>query len=733
MKFTDGFWLAKPGVTLSHASHVRDIRVSNDSVTLYCTKTPITHRGMTLGGPILTLTFTSPAPNIIALKTEHYQGGAAKEPKAKLYGEPSELVVHEDKETITISAGRLKAVVTKERFRLDYYYENERLTGLADRHLSYAQTPSGSHIRVKLDVDVAEKLYGLGERFTPFVKNGQSVDIWNEDGGTASELAYKSIPFYASTKGYGVFVNSFGRVSYELCSEAVQSAQFSLPGESLEYMVVAGPTVKEAVSRFVRLTGKPALPPAWTFGLWLSTSFTTDYNEETIRKFTDGMVERGIPLQVFHFDCFWMKEMEWCNFTWDEAMFPDPVGMLKRLHDKGLKVCVWINPYIAQKSRLFEEGKRGGYLLKRPDGGVWQWDMWQPGMGIVDFTNPNAVAWYQSKLKALLDMGVDCFKTDFGERIPTDCVYHDGSDPILMHNCYTSLYNAAVFDLLRRERGDGEACVFARSATIGGQQFPVHWGGDSTSNYPSMAESLRAGLSLSMSGFAFWSHDISGFEDMASPDVYKRWLAFGLLSTHSRLHGSGSYRVPWLFGEESVDVARFFTRLKYRLMPYIFAKAVEARDTGVPVMRAMVMEFPDDPACHDLDRQYMLGDSILVAPVFRADGVVTYYLPKGKWTHIISNEVVDGGSWRTEEYSFMSLPLYARQGSIVAMGTIDDRADYDYRTNCELHAYGLLDGESSSAILYDARGGHPTQVVVTSSNGSLSVTANGEPCDMKVR
>ncbi|GHU77456.1 alpha-xylosidase [Clostridia bacterium] len=667
MKFTDGFWVTKPGVTLHSAAQVRETRVQQriqpNEVTLYCPTQRIVRRGMTLGGPVLTLTFTSPVPDILALKIEHFQGVIQNAPVVNLYNEETHLAVEQDEQSITVASGKLKAIINKERFRLDYYYNNEKLTGLGDRHLSYATTPNGPHIRVKLDVDVAEKLYGLGERFTPFVKNGQTVDMWNEDGGTASELAYKNIPFYVTNKGYGVFVNSTGRASYELCSEAAASAQFSLPGEMLEFMVVGGPSVKDAVARFVRLTGNPALPPEWSFGLWLTTSFTTDYNEETIRSFVDGMAERGIPLSVFHFDCFWMKEWEWCSFLWDEANFPDPAGMLTRMHECGLKVCVWINPYIAQKSPLFDEGKRGGFLLKRANGDVWQWDMWQPGMGLVDFTNPDAVAWYQSKLKALMDMGVDCFKTDFGERIPTDCVYFDGSDPILMHNYYTSLYNEAVFKLLERERGEGEACVFARSATIGGQQYPVHWGGDSTSNYPSMAESLRAGLSLSMSGFAFWSHDISGFEDMASPDVYKRWAAFGLLSTHSRLHGSSSYRVPWLFGEEAVDVVRFFAKLKQQLMPYLYAKAVEAHQTGVPVMRAMVMEFPDDPACAELDRQYMLGESLLVAPVFRADNYVSYYLPDGEWTHLLSCDKKSGGKWYNESFSFFSLPLFVREGS----------------------------------------------------------------------
>ena len=270
-----------------------------------------------------------------------------------------------------------------------------------------------------------------------------------------------------------------------------------------------------------------------------------------------------------------------------------------------------------------------GYLVKNPDGSVWQWDRWQAGMGLVDFTNPQAVTWYQSKLKALLDIGVDSFKTDFGERIPTNVVYHDESDPHLMHNYYTYLYNEAVFSLLEHERGVGEAIVFARSATVGGQKFPVHWGGDCSATYESMAESLRGGLSLSLCGFGYWSHDIGGFEQTATPDLFKRWISFGLLSTHSRLHGNESYRVPWNFDEEASEVLGFFTRLKCTLMPYLFSQAVVAHQEGIPMMRAMVLEFSEEPATLYLDRQYMLGESLLVAPVFSADGKVSSTFRRG--------------------------------------------------------------------------------------------------------
>ena len=553
-----------------------------------------------------------------------------------------------------------------------------------------------------MDLDIGEKVYGLGERFTPYVKNGQTVETWNEDGGTCTEISYKSIPFYITNRNYGVLVNDPGPVSYEICSEHVTRVQFSVPGEKLDFMVVGGDSMKNVLENYTTLSGKPALPPAWTFGLWLTSSFTTKYDEETVMGFVNGMKERHIPLHVFHFDCYWMKENEWCNFDWDRAMFPDIEHQLQVMkHENNLKICVWINTYIGQKSPLFKEAKELGYLLKKPNGDVWQWDLWQAGMGIVDFTNPGAWKWYQSKLRHLLDQGVDCFKTDFGERIPSEgVVYHDGSDPKKMHNYYTYLYNKCVYELLERKRGKGQAVLFARSATVGGQKFPVHWGGDCWSDYESMEESLRGGLSLLMSGFGFWAHDIGGFENTSTADVYKRWVAFGLLSSHSRLHGSSSYRVPWVYDDEAVDVVRFFTRLKARLMPYLYKTAIETSITGVPTMRSMVLEYTEDKTCHYVDKQYMLGDNLLVAPIFNDQSMAEYYLPKGTWTDFFTGEEKEGCGWITEKHGYLSIPLMVKENSIVAIGAHDDKPDYDYGDGAELRLYALKDGKNAEAVVY---------------------------------
>ncbi|KAB8141583.1 alpha-xylosidase, partial [Chloroflexia bacterium SDU3-3] len=396
-----------------------------------------------------------------------------------------------------------------------------------------------------------------------------------------------------------------------------------------------------------------------------------------------------------------------------------------RLKARGLHISAWINPYIAQRSPLFAEGAANGYLIKRANGDVWQWDLWQPGMAIVDFTNPAACAWFADKLRGLMAMGVDTFKTDFGERIPTDAVYFDGADPQKMHNYYTQRYNQVVFDVLEEGRGKGEAVVFARSATAGGQQYPVHWGGDNDSTFPSMAESLRGGLSLGLSGFGFWSHDIGGFEGMPNTALYKRWIAFGLLSSHSRLHGSSSYRVPWLFDEEAVDVLRQFTTLKCRLMPYLYARAVEAHTQGVPVMRAMLLEFPDDPASATLDRQYMLGDALLVAPVFSAEGKVTYYVPAGRWTSLLSGEELSGPAWRTETHGVLSLPLLVRPGTVLPLGANDQQPAYAYAEGVTLAVYAFADGDARTVTIPTTTGEVAATATVRRTGDTLTVAWDG--------
>ena len=760
MKVSDGFWLTKNGYQVSYATQMYDIETDANSITVYAATQWIGNRGMTLGGPLLTIRFSSTRENCIKVTIEHFSEAKKTGPVFQLNEDSGYLPdVRKTEEGYVLISGKTKVKVGPEKggYDISYWYEDKLLTKtgwkttsiieeeawftrqrmenkIADRFYSDSDSKEATYLREMLNISVGEYIYGFGEKFSTFVKNGQTVEVWNNDGGTCSEQSYKSIPFFVSSRGYGVFVNHPEKVTFEVASETVSKTAFSVQGERLEYFLFGGDTIAQVISGYTGLTGRPALPPAYTFGLWLSTSFTTNYDEATVMSFVDEMERRNIPLEVFHFDCFWMREFSWCGFEWDKTMFPDPKGMLSRLKQRGLKISIWVNPYIGQRASCFKECAEKGYFIRNKDGSVFQCDMWQPGLAILDFTNPEAYEWYRGKIKELIALGVDAVKTDFGERIPTDVVYYDGSDPYKMHNYYTFLYNQAVFSAVEEAKGKNEACVFARSATAGGQQFPVHWGGDCFSNYESMWETLRGGLSLCLSGFGFFSHDISGFEETGSPDLYKRWTAFGLMSTHSRYHGNASYRVPWKFDEESCEVSRHFVNLKGRLMPYLFVNAVKTHETGVPMMRAMIVDYSYDRTALTLDTQYMLGDSLLVAPVFREDGICEFYLPgSGSWTDIQTGEELSGGSWYSKKYDYFGMPLYAKPNSILATGAFEKSVVYDYADGVTFTIYGLEDGKTAECTVY-SKNAEPEITVTATRNGeriSVMVTGATKPFNVK--
>lgn len=598
MKFTDGFWRIRKGVNPIYAIEYYDHDINNNELTIYTTSKHITHRGDLLNIGMLTINISSHINDIIKISTCHFEGVQYKGPFANIYKSQADVKINETDDFIEYISGNTKAIIDKRpnNWSISFYGGERFLTKTGYHNLACMQTSNGNYMVEQLFLDSNETIYGFGEKFTNFIKNGQSVDTWNSDGGTTSEQAYKSIPFYITNKGYGALVDNEGDVSFEVGSEKVEFVQFSFQGERQDYYLINGSTPKGVIEKYTDLTGKPALPPVWSFGLWLSTSFTTNYDEKTTLSFINGMKERNIPVHVFHFDCYWMKGCQWCDFEWDNDVFPDPKNMIKKFHDLGIKVCVWINPYIAQKSKLFKEGK--DYFVKKNNGDIWQTDLWQSGMAIVDFTNPEAVKWYQSKLKALLDMG--------------------------------------------------------------------------------------------------------GFEETAPAHVYKRWCAFGLLSSHSRLHGSKSYRVPWAYDDEACDVLSKFSKLKCRLMPYLYSQDKQTHLTGVPMLRPMFIEFNNDRTCTYLDKQYMLGDNLLIAPVFKENGEVEYYLRQDKWINLLTNKLYTGGSWQKEIFNIDELPIIVRPNSILVMGNNDERVVYDYANDSKIYLSYFEDNALATTTIIDS-------------------------------
>ncbi|KAL6791446.1 glycoside hydrolase family 31 protein [Trichoderma sp. SZMC 28013] len=749
-KFRDGMWLPIEGKRTEYAEDVYTITKREDgrALSLLCPTKHVRSRGDTLNLPTVTLDIEAVFDGVISVEVTHWSGAAKKGPDFDLFpsGKPQDnaSISVSDKGT-TIASGSVSATVHPDQHTFDIRFHatdgSKTLTSLLNRSVGFAYGPAPStplqlddmrnfdhYIFTQTTLGVGETVHGLGERFGAFNKVGQSITLWNSDGGTSSEQAYKNVSFWLSSRGYGIFIDTPDKVDLEVGSERSCRVQTSVKGQRLKWYLIYGPSPKEVLYRYTTLTGRAGRVPAWSFGLWLSTSFTTSYDEKTVGSFLEGMAARDIPVEVFHYDCFWLKAFHWCDFVFDTEMFPEPANMITRLKASGLvnKVCVWTNPYLGQASPVFKMAAEKGYLLKRKNGDIWQTDLWQAGMGIVDFTNPEATKWFVGCMEALFDTGVSAIKTDFGERIPVsdDIQWHDPSvDPSKMHNYYSFIYNKVVYEALQKRHGQCEAVVFARASTAGCQRFPLQWGGDCESTPEAMAESLRGGLSLGLCGFSFWSVDIGGFEGYPSPWIYKRWVAFGLLTSHSRLHGSNSYRVPWTIdnddpGEQSCakTLARW-TALKARLMPYLYAQAAESIAGGLPLsVRAMCLEFPEDPTSWYLDRQFMLGSKLLVAPVFEETGEVEFYLPEGRWTNFFTGEVKSGPRWVKEKHDFDTLPLYVRENTILVLGKEGERRTvYNYLEDVEVRLYQASTG--AEAKLVDSEGNE---------KGALTIDANND-------
>ncbi|KAI0888473.1 glycoside hydrolase family 31 protein [Annulohypoxylon maeteangense] len=736
MKFRDGMWAVAEGVRVEYAEEVYDITETDKGLSLLCPSKKIRGRGDTLNCSTLTIDLEAPHDGIISVETTHWAGAARKGPNFQLFpqgGQKFEPKISKSDKGTTLSSGSLSATINPadNTFGIKFHSTegSKVLTSLAARSVGLAYNPAWSnmlqtgdmtnfkhYVFTQTNLGVGETIHGLGERFGAFNKVGQAISLWNADGGTSSEQAYKNVSFWLSNRGYGVFIDTPGKVELEIGSERCCRAQTSIEGQRLKWYIIYGPSPKEVLHRYSILTGRPAKVPSWSYGLWLTTSFTTNYDEATVNSFLEGMKERDIQVDVFHYDCFWMKGFRWTDFIFDPEKFPDPKAQIARLKSSGLvsKVCVWINPYIAQHGAAFAHAAEKGYLVKRKNGDIWQWDLWQAGMGLVDFTNPEAVKWYVECLNELFDKGVDCIKTDFGERIPTlDVEWFDKEvDPHKMHNYYAYLYNKIVYNALQARYGETEAVLFARAACAGTQQFPLVWGGDCESTPEAMAESIRGGLGLGLSGFTFWSNDIGGFEGSPAPWIYKRWVAFGLLCSHSRLHGSGSYRVPWLIDNDDRSpegcsaVLAKWTALKTRLMPYLMAQGVKAVEAGLPLsVRAMCVEFPEDPTCWYLDRQFMIGESLLAAPVFEEAGEVEFYLPKGKWTCFFTEQTREGPGWFRETHGFGSMPLYVREHTMLVLGKEGIRgAVYNYKKDVEVLVFKSKDNKTASADIVGSDG-----------------------------
>ena len=612
------------------------------------------------------------------------------------FAEPITLAVTENETSVTVETACLRVVIAREPWQLEIWDHSDRLvwstkpvdlTALrrperqwnppqerwlfVHRHaypLGVARKGLQETVFATFDLRHDEHIYGFGEGFGPFDKRGTDQQLWlQECFSNASPASYKRVPFYMSTRGYGLFVNTSNAVNFHVGDLEHTAISVTVNDTALlDCYFIYGPSIKEILPRYTTITGRPAVPPKWSFGLWMSRiSYNSQLQVETVAR---ELREHRIPCDVIHIDTDWYAR-EWeCDLRFSRQKFPDPAGMLARLREQGFRTSLWQWPNMVVGSSMFNEGREKGYLAKRANGQTYVYPGFEDDAGLIDYSNPEAVLWVQEKIRALFKLGVAAIKTDFGEGAPPDATYSDVASES-MHNLYPLLYNQALFEVTEEVWGSGQGIVWSRSAWAGSQRYPVHWSGDGIARYEDLACVLRAALSFGLSGFPFYAHDIGGFSGLPSPELYARWAQFGLFCSHARCHGAPP-REPWAYGERAEAIFRKYDELRYRLMPYIYSEAVQCGQSSLPMVRPLVLEYQDDPTTYTIADQYLFGRSLLVAPILDERNRRQVYLPHGVWVDYWSKQVIEGGQWIDVEALLEVLPLYVRAGAIIPYGPL---------------------------------------------------------------
>lgn len=533
----------------------------------------------------------------------------------------------------------------------------------------YDQKTGKTYTSEQIEFSDDEHFYGFGEKFTDLDKRGQSVDLWNTNCLSCNTVrSYKNIPFFMSTKGYGIFMHTSNAINCNMGQHYNKAYSMLTDDSVIDYFFIYGPSMKEILPQYTNLTGKTPLPPKWSYGFWISK--ISYRSQAEVEELIETFRTKEIPCDVIHLDTDWYEYNWVCDYQFSTTRFDDAKKMIDHAREKGFHITLWQMPYIETNHEhpnpVFIEGMENGYFASRNDGS----NDFQHGL--IDFSNPEAIDWYKNKLlRPLLEMGIDAIKVDFGESAPPFYQYA-GVSSDKMHNLYSLLYNKTVFEITKEVRGEG--IIWARSAWAGSQRYPLHWGGDCDVDFHGLVTTVKAGLSFGLSGFPFWSHDIGGFNMPTTPEVYARWMQVGCFTSHSRAHGVKT-REPWDFGEEVEQIAKKYLNLRYQLLPYIYSQSYQCTVTSLPMFRALLLEYQSDRNVWGIDNQYLFGESFMVAPIMDSTNERDVYLPEGRWTDYWTKEQIMGGKWIHICAPLDTLPLYVRENAIIPFGPVQNYVD----------------------------------------------------------
>lgn len=636
----------------------------------------------------------------------------------------------EDEHCYRLTTSQLSLHVYKSDFRIELYdKDGNKITtsgGKTDNHFGIAidSYPVG-FIRDKrhkhwyavnsFDLSHDESIYGLGEHFGPMNRVGDTLRLWISEGvGNSTGRVYKTVPFYVSTRGYGVFYNHIHPMTFWVGSKEKSKVQVAVEEKKLDYYLFTG-NIKDVLNSYTSLTGRSPVPPKFSFGTWISRM--SYLSQQEIIDVANTLREKKFPADVIHMDVSWFTTDWKCDWQFDETRFPDHETMCRELHDNGFRFSLWQAPYVLKGTAPWKEASARKLIAKTkaPFSFTGQFEA-----APIDFTNPEAVSWFKTQLiKPLLEAGVDVIKTDFGEGIQPSMQFAEG-DGHALHNVYLLLYNKAVYEITQEVHGEDNAMVWGRSAYAGSQRYPVQWSGDNAATFGSMQGSLRGGLSYGLSGFTFWSQDTGGFVGEPTDELAIRWTQLSIFQSHIRYHGCYPFREPWQYAEDTQDILREYLNYRYRLIPYLYSESIESAASGLPVLRPLVIDYQNDRTTHAIDDQFMSGRSILVAPVMREDGNRSVYLPEGVWYDFFSKESKEGRQWITQDCPIDRIPIWLKGGSVIPFGpVVQSTSELTDETPLELVI--LLDQDKRASGVFNLNKQSSISITVESKNGQVLV------------
>ncbi|MCT8137875.1 DUF4968 domain-containing protein [Anaerobacillus sp. CMMVII] len=653
--------------------------------------------------------------------------------------------INENENDVQIKTNDLNVIVTKKPFRISIN-DNDGRAIVEEGKNGMASNENGEVICFK-KMDEYDHFYGFGEKTGFLNKRGEKMEMWNTDvyapHNPETDALYQSIPFFITLReglAHGIFFDNTWRTHFDLKSEK-DTYSFKAEGGQLDYYVFRGPTIKEVLNQYTKLTGTMPIPPKWALGYHQSRySYET---EEEVRTLVNNFLEKKIPVDAIYLDIHYMNEYR--VFTFDQDRFPTAKSLVEDLNKVGIKIVPIVDPGVKEDPEypIYQEGVRENYFCKYLEGNIYFGDVWPGNSAFPDFTNSKVRNWWGQKHKFYTDLGIAGIWNDMNEpaifnetkTMDIKVMHENDGDPKThreLHNVYGLLMGEATYEGMKKQLNGKRTFLLTRAGYAGVQRYASVWTGDNRSFWEHLQLALPMCMNLGMSGVAFCGPDVGGFAHDTSGELLIRWTQFGTFTPYFRNHSAINTvrQEPWSFGEDVEVLTKKYIEQRYVWLPHLYTLFQEAHKTGVPVMRPLVLEYPTDVNTFNLSDQFMIGENVIVAPILTPTTKHrVVYLPEGRWINYWTDEILEGNTHHLVEAPIDILPIFIKEGSIIPHGTVkqstatpEDELTYHIYLGKDKYASYRLYEDDGQTFGYENGETFEQEIVCEKEQGTISIS-----------